>query len=68
VLPSRLSLQRVAYELCEVGQRHIPFQAKRSDLGERYQVDFEKFLCFVLKTFGLYESSQQESVEAFIYS
>jgi hypothetical protein len=28
-----------------------------------YQVDFEKFLRFVLKTFGLYEISQQQSAE-----
>jgi hypothetical protein len=63
VLPSRSSVQRIAYELHELGQRHIPFHKKRSDLGEMYQVDFEKFLRFVLKTFGLYEISQQQSAE-----
>jgi hypothetical protein len=46
VLPSRSSVQKVAYELHEVGQRHIPLQKKRLDLGEMYQVDFEKCLCF----------------------
>jgi hypothetical protein len=51
VLPSRSLVQRVAYELHEVGQRHIPVQKKVVSISEMYQVDFEMFLHFVLKSF-----------------
>ena len=63
VLPSRSSVQRVAYDLHSLGQQHIPFHRHRSDLGEMFQYDYERFIRFILKTFKLHEIAQRESVE-----
>jgi hypothetical protein len=63
VLLSRLSVQRVAYELHGVGQQHIPFHRQQSQLGEMFQYEYEPFIRFILKTFKLYEITQRESVE-----
>jgi len=60
VLPSRSSVQRVAYELHGVGQQHIPFHRQQSQLGEMFQYEYEPFIRFILKTFKLYEIAQGE--------
>jgi len=63
ILPSRSQIQRVAYQLHEVGQHHIPFSKQDSEVGESFAYDYEKFIRFLLKTFKLYEIAQVESVE-----
>jgi hypothetical protein len=34
-----------------------------SELGEMFSFDYERILCLILKTFGLYEIAQRESIE-----
>lgn len=63
VLPSRSSIQKASYELYSIGQETIPFEKKDSPLGEVYQYEFEKFIRFMLKTFGLHDIAQTDSVE-----
>jgi len=63
VLPSRSSIQKCSAELYQMGQELIPFHRKECALGEVYQYDFEKAVCFIVQTFGLYELAQRESVE-----
>jgi hypothetical protein len=63
ILPSRSSIQKASYELHGIGQELIPFHKKESELGEVFQYDFECFIRFILKMFGLHEISQTDSVE-----
>jgi hypothetical protein len=63
LLPSRSQIQRAAYELHNVAQDTIPFAKVASNRGEVYQYDYERFIRFVLQTFGLYEIAQTDSVE-----
>jgi hypothetical protein len=39
ILPSRLQIQRAAYELHKVGQELIPFEKKECQLGETFAYD-----------------------------
>jgi len=63
VLPSRLVVQRASYDLQEIGQTLVPFEKKESNLGEMYQYNYEMFVCFILKIFGLEDIAQTESME-----
>jgi hypothetical protein len=63
ILPSRSTVQKVLYELHDIGQRVIPFERKQCSIGEMYQYDYERFLQFILKIFQLEEIAQRESVE-----
>jgi hypothetical protein len=58
LLPSRTQIQRAAYELLNVAQRHIPFEKKQSPRGEVFPYKYECFVWFILKCFGLYDIAQ----------
>jgi hypothetical protein len=63
VIPSRATIRCCSYKLHSLGRETIPFQKKESELGECFQYDYEKLVCFILKSFSLYEIAQTESVE-----
>ncbi len=66
ILPARSSVQKAAYELHSVAQRHIPFERKQSAYGEMYQYNFEMFLRYVLKVFNIDVLAQKETMECSI--
>jgi hypothetical protein len=66
ISPSRLSIQRAFLELFNLGQELFPFHWKESDLGEVYQNDYEKFIRYIIKSFGLEDIAQRDSIEVLI--
>jgi hypothetical protein len=62
-LPSRMSVQRCASSLHDLGQEIIPFHKVECELGEMFVFNYERLVRFILKTFLLDSIAENESVE-----
>jgi len=63
MLPSRLSVQKVARKMYDVGQEIIPIIPVDCPLGEMYKFDYKRKLRLILKSFGLHDAAQTSNVE-----